>query len=141
MGSEMCIRDSRASAASTWSAHVVDSTASDIQLLSACGEGDDLRVAYQRDNSGTTELCYAKYDAGTDSWSVEVVGTEEVTVPAGTYNCYKVVYTEATSGTTITEYWAADQDLCAPVKVVDEDSYKYPETRELASYTPGGTTQ
>ncbi|RKY14637.1 MAG: hypothetical protein DRP63_08185, partial [Planctomycetota bacterium] len=66
----------RKSGATSWSANVVDSDASDIQLLSACKEGDDLRVAYQRENRDTnkTELCYAKYDAANDSWSVEVLG-------------------------------------------------------------------
>ena len=69
----------------------------------------------------------------TTAWGVEVVGTETVTVPAGTYECYKLM--RSIEGSTITEWWAADGSIITPVKIFDEVTYEFPETRELASYT------
>jgi len=71
-------------------------------------------------------------DPTTKTWNVEVVGMEEVTVPAGTYNCYKVVHT-AEDGTR-TEWWSADGGLLTPVKMVDKASWSATETQELAYY-------
>lgn len=69
----------------------------------------------------------------TSTWNAEVVGMEEITVPAGTFNCYKVVHT---SGDAIRTDWAsADEDLLTAVKVVSEGYWTGTETRELASYT------
>ncbi len=69
----------------------------------------------------------------TTTWSVEVMGTEEVTVPAGTYECHKLV--RSIEGGSMTEWWATDGSTIAPVKIVDEVTYEFPETRELATYT------
>jgi len=72
-------------------------------------------------------------DPTTKTWNAEVVGMEKVTIPAGTYNCYKVVHTAGDS--TRTEWWSADGGLLTPVKMVDEASWSGPENHELASYT------
>jgi len=69
----------------------------------------------------------------TKMWNAEVVAMEEVTIPAGTFNCYKVEHT--TEGITKTEWWSADDDFLTPVKVVDTASWNNIETRELVSYT------
>ncbi len=71
----------------------------------------------------------------TSTWQTEVVGMEEITVPAGSYNCYKIVYTKEADGTTRMEWWSAEGDFLAPVKVVDETSYEFTESREMVSYT------
>jgi len=70
----------------------------------------------------------------TSNWTVTVAGMEEVTVDAGTFNCYKVVHTK--EGKTKTEWWDAEGKLCVPVKVVDGATYEKTETRVLKSYTP-----
>ncbi len=70
----------------------------------------------------------------TSTWQAEVVGTEEITVTAGTYNCYKIVCTKEADSTTRTEWWSAEGDPLAPIKVVDETTYEFTESRELASY-------
>ena len=67
------------------------------------------------------------------TWNAEVVGMEEITVPAGTFNCYKVVHTSGDA--TRTDWTAADEDLLTAVKVVSEGYWTGIETRELASYT------
>ncbi len=67
-------------------------------------------------------------------WTVAVSAAEEITVPAGTYNCYPVVHTS--SDGVKTEYWSIDGDLLTPVKVVDGAAFTSTETRELASYAP-----
>jgi predicted esterase len=71
---------------------------------------------------------------------LDVTGTEEVTVPAGTFNCYKVTHTRvppegagSASKLLREEYWAVDVDLLAPVKVVELGNWDAPETRELLS--------
>jgi len=66
---------------------------------------------------------------------VQVVGMESVTVPAGTFNCYKVEYTNKGS-VIFTEWWSADGEFIAPVKIVDTGSSNDTETKELKSYTP-----
>jgi len=68
-------------------------------------------------------------------WTAEVVGTEEVTVPAGTYNCYKVEAT-ADDGTINTYWWAVDEDFLCPVKWTYNYIFVGSETKELTSYTP-----
>ncbi len=71
-------------------------------------------------------------DALTSTWTAEVVGMEEITVPAGTFNCYKTIFT---SGNKIRTVWSsAEDDMFASIKVVDEGIWTYPETRILASY-------
>jgi len=69
----------------------------------------------------------------TSTWNAEVVGMEEITVPAGTFNCYKVVHTSGDA--TRTDWTSADRDLLTAVKVVSEGYWTGTETRELASYT------
>ncbi len=68
----------------------------------------------------------------TTSMDVVVTGMEEVTVPAGTYSCYRVVNSNE-SGETTTEWWSAEGDYPMLVKVVDEASWEGVETRELVS--------
>ncbi|NQT72742.1 MAG: hypothetical protein HQ553_08215, partial [Chloroflexi bacterium] len=68
---------------------------------------------------------------------------EEVTVTAGTFNCYKVTHTTPVwnmSGYTIDYYWDADgiYDL-SPIKIVDEFNFKGTQTMELQDF-PGNVT-
>lgn len=76
------------------------------------------------------------------SYQVEVAGMEEVTVPAGTFECYKVEQTLVASDdipedtpTVKTEWWATGEEFLVPVKIVDGALFGDPETRELVSYT------
>ncbi|MCP4578614.1 MAG: serine hydrolase, partial [Deltaproteobacteria bacterium] len=65
------------------------------------------------------------------NWTARVVGTEEVTVPAGTFNCYRV---ESTSeDKTVINWWSVEGDLPCPIKQVKEGIWDETETRELAS--------
>jgi len=71
---------------------------------------------------------------------LEVVGTEEVTVPAGTFDCYKVTHTRMPAAGADgeprllrEEYWAVDVELPGPVKVVELGNWDATETRELIS--------
>ena len=66
--------------------------------------------------------------------------TESVTVPAGTFTCYKLTITEGSK--TIIEYWDAESRFpYAPVKVVDSVSFGSTDTRVLysSSSTPTPT--
>ena len=67
-------------------------------------------------------------------WTLEVIGTEEITVPSGTYECFKI---EATveDGTINTEWWAVDEDFLCPVKYQYNYIFMGSETKELVSYT------
>jgi len=64
---------------------------------------------------------------------VVVEKTESVTVPAGTFDCYKLVTTEGTK--TILEEWYS-ADVKSIVKRVENTYWDQPETWELQSYTP-----
>ncbi len=67
-----------------------------------------------------------------DDFDVVVDGTEEVTVPAGTFDCHKVVITRTGfSPCTSTEWWSINPDLPFPVKVVDACGFDDPQTLEL----------
>jgi len=66
------------------------------------------------------------------SYEAEVVGMGEVTVPAGTYDCYKVVHTSGEK--TNTEWWAVDGDLLTPVKYVDGTTFVGTVTFEMMAY-------
>lgn len=69
--------------------------------------------------------------------TVEVAGKESVTVPAGTFECYKVVTKNKSTGAVMkTQYWSVGNEFIVPVKSVDEAAYTAPEIRELKSYTP-----
>mgnify|MGYP001766786340 CR=1 FL=1 len=60
--------------------------------------------------------------------------TESVTVPAGTFNCYKITY--SINSKTFTEYWDADGIFpYAPVKIVDNYNFASTDTKELYSFT------
>jgi hypothetical protein len=63
---------------------------------------------------------------------VTVVGMEEITVPAGTFNCYKIEYRVA--GTLVKTEWWSPQVL-GYVKQVSTGTYALPEIQELASYS------
>ncbi|NQT72330.1 MAG: carboxylesterase family protein [Chloroflexi bacterium] len=67
------------------------------------------------------------------TWNAEVVGMEEITVPAGTFNCYKVVHTSGDISRT--EWWSVEGDLLTAVKLVNDGIWTGIETRELASYS------
>ena len=69
----------------------------------------------------------------TENWEAEVVAQENITIPAGTFSCYKIEYRLAGSVVT-TEWWSAD--VLGVVKRVN-DTYLDTETRVLVSYTPG----
>ena len=66
------------------------------------------------------------------AWEAEVLGIQEITVPAGSYRCYKVVHSSPEGTRTL--WWSADGNLLAPVKVMDEASWSGTETRLLRSY-------
>ena len=73
----------------------------------------------------------------TKTWVAEVVAIEEITVPAGLFKCHKVIHTQD-SGAIITEWWAIDDNLLTPVKVVNEASWNSgAEVKELESYVEG----
>jgi hypothetical protein len=68
----------------------------------------------------------------TTIYDVAVVGMESITVPAGTFNCYKIEYRVA--GTVAkTEWWSPD--VLGFVRQVSTGTYALPETQELASYS------
>ncbi len=73
------------------------------------------------------------------NWNAEVVAIESVTVPLGTYDCYKI----AAAGTgglnpdaTNYYWWAVDEDFLCPVKYQYNYIFLGTETKELSSYTP-----
>jgi uncharacterized repeat protein (TIGR02543 family) len=68
----------------------------------------------------------------TTVYDITVVGMESVTVPAGTFNCYKIEYSVAGS-VKKTEWWSPT--VLAFVKQVSTGTYALPETQELASYS------
>ncbi len=72
----------------------------------------------------------------TSTFTVEVVGEEEVTVPAGSFDCYKVIHS-SDSGDTITEWWTEIEGNPVAVKIIDEAHWNGVETRELASCISG----
>lgn len=77
----------------------------------------------------------------TNTYEVEVVALEDVTVPAGTFSCYKIEYTmvvfkgdpEDPPTMDYTEWWSPE--VKGVVKVVNDRTVS-PETRVLVSYTP-----
>lgn len=73
--------------------------------------------------------CPPTYD-----WTAEVIGEEEVTMPMGTYNCYKVAMTRD-DGYIKTEWWAVDGEFRTPIKYTDNCFYVGEEVWELESYT------
>jgi len=64
---------------------------------------------------------------------VAVVGQEDVTVPAGTFNCYKIEFSRGGS-LVKTEWWSPDV-TGSFVKAVDIGTYASTETEELVSYS------
>jgi len=82
-------------------------------------------------------------DMGDSTAFVSVVvadSLETVTVPAGTFECYKAVGTVGSAGT-ITEWWDSTGTFdLAPVKMVDTANFNAPQTLELeeCSFCGGG---
>lgn len=74
----------------------------------------------------------------TTPFSAEVAGAlETVTVPAGTFSCYKVTHTG--SGKTYIEYWDSTGTFdSAPIKVVDTYNFDELNTMELEQYPSTG---
>jgi hypothetical protein len=64
------------------------------------------------------------------TWTVEAM--ESVTVPAGTFDCYKIVDTEG--GDVLMQLWFAEE-VKAPVKRVENIFWAGEETWELESYS------
>ncbi|GEM_PF-2468828 len=66
-------------------------------------------------------------------WTAEVVGTEEITVPLGTFDCYRV---EARTGDAVNYFWwAIDEDFICPVKYTMCYTFMGEQVNELISYT------
>ncbi len=73
------------------------------------------------------------------TWNAEVTGIESVTVPLGTFDCYKVEATGTGGGNpdaTNYYWWAVDEDFLCPVKYQYNYIFLGSETKELSSYTP-----
>jgi hypothetical protein len=74
----------------------------------------------------------------------EVVDMEEVTVPAGTFECYKINHTlierhgmEAGPIELRNTIWvSAEENFSGIVKIHDYASYDHPATTELVSFSP-----
>jgi predicted secreted protein len=80
--------------------------------------------------------------ASTSDYSIHVTAEEDVTVPAGTYTCYRIEHTlVAQDGTPVTpvlskvEWWSAD--VSGMVRSINYAGYDGEETQELTSYTAG----
>lgn len=71
-----------------------------------------------------------------DYTAVVADALETVSVPAGTFDCYKVTHTDqATPSRTFTEWWDASGTFDqAPVKTVDDANFEARQTMELTSY-------
>ncbi|MFC1999814.1 hypothetical protein ACFLXE_03535 [Chloroflexota bacterium] len=76
------------------------------------------------------------------SYEVDVVSMEDVTVPAGTFNCYKIESTlVARDGTPVTpilvstHWWSAEPEASRLVKSINHTSFDSIETMELVSYS------
>ncbi|MFC1925104.1 hypothetical protein ACFLW2_00220 [Chloroflexota bacterium] len=74
-----------------------------------------------------TPLFNAAYD-------VDVVAQGDVTVPAGTFNCYRIDYS-LDGQLEWTEWWSAD--IRGTVKIIVNEIYDGMQSLELTSYTPG----
>jgi len=74
------------------------------------------------------------------TWDAKVTGIESVTVPMGTYDCYKVE-AKGTGGENpdATNYfwWDVNGEFVCPVKYQYNYIFLGSETKELSSYTPG----
>ena len=72
-------------------------------------------------------------DTTTDGLTAAIASaTESVTVPAGTFTCYKNTITQG--GKTIIEYWDASGAFpYAPVKIVDNVNFTNTDTKVLYS--------
>jgi len=73
------------------------------------------------------------------NWQAQVVGIESITVPLGTFQCYKVE-SNGTAGmlpdATNHYWWDTDGYLPCPVKYVEDYLFLGTETFELATYVP-----
>ncbi|GEM_PF-3143531 len=84
----------------------------------------------------STELTPAFYDVPVLNVDAEVAAVEEVELPGmGTMVCYKVEYSMQGQPLSV-EWYSAEYDLLAPVKVADYSKYKSPEIKEMTSYDP-----
>jgi hypothetical protein len=71
-------------------------------------------------------------DSTTAASAAVAAATESVTVPAGTFTCYKITITEG--GKTITQYWDASGLFpYAPIKIVDTYNFQSTDTKTLQS--------
>ncbi len=71
----------------------------------------------------------------TDTRQGKLLGIEDVTVPAGTFSCLHIVeYDPATPDTYTFEHWFNVTVVKSDVKMIDRETYKGVETRELTSF-------
>lgn len=76
------------------------------------------------------------------TWNVRVTAIEEITVPAGTFRCYRIEHSRLTvNGTAVQnpavdmiEWWSLEGRFLGPVRIEDRFTYAQAETRALASY-------
>ena len=66
------------------------------------------------------------------TWNAQVTAIETITVPAGTFDCYKVVHTS--EGSTKTQWWSVDGQFICPVKYIDNATFVGTQTFDLVSY-------
>ncbi len=75
------------------------------------------------------------------NWNAQVTDIENVTVPLGTFECYKVE-ANGTGGAlpdaTNTFWWSVDENLPVPVKYTENYLFLGTETFELSMYAPYG---
>ena len=75
------------------------------------------------------------------TWNAQVTGIENITVPLGTFECYKVE-ANGTGGAlpdaTNTFWWSVDENLPVPVKYIENYQFLGTETFELSMYAPYG---
>lgn len=89
--------------------------------------------AWTSENFGTLEPKIASDKVTNQAY--EVVGMEEITVPMGTYNCYRIEITRSADGAQVrTEWWSEGDEFMAPLKAT-EYNYMEPEVKEMVSYS------
>lgn len=72
------------------------------------------------------------------NWVATIVGTEDITVPAGTFSCYKIERSQViiSEELCMIEWWAIDESIPVPVRLEDLCAYQNPEIWELTAYNP-----
>ncbi len=76
------------------------------------------------------------------TWRADVVAIEDITVPAGTFQCFKVEHTRIASMgedvpqviTVRTEWWSAEERFVGPVRIQDIEGYDKGVNWEMVSF-------